>query len=88
MIYESKDIKLPDIRNKTSSKRKEYSKLYTNGSKKLSRVCNCGHSVIDHTFGTMMVIRPDCSKCNCKKFNEELQGLTHKGIKRTELLLD
>ena len=54
----------------------------------MSRVCNCGHSVIDHTFGTMMVIRPDCSKCNCKKFNEELQGLTHKGIKRTELLLD
>jgi hypothetical protein len=66
--YNDKDIKLSDIRNKTSSKRKEYSKLYTNGSKKLT-------------------IKHD-SKCTCIKCRLDPEGGTHKGIKRTELLLD
>ena len=37
---------------------------------------NCKHSIDDHTFGQMMVLRPDCIKCNCKQFKSKKRDNT------------
>tara|TARA_R110002020_G_scaffold42971_4_gene125338 strand:+ start:6235 stop:6477 length:243 start_codon:yes stop_codon:yes gene_type:complete len=51
------------------------------------KVCRCGH-IEDVHFAERGRCYGSPKKCVCKKFVEELQGLTHKGIKKTDLLLD
>ena len=37
--------------------------------------CICGHKIAEHTYGYMMVKRPDCTECNCKSYQPDFVSI-------------